>query len=200
MNYQQLIEHSVDQWNQWRTEHPNLHPDLSGANLSQDYLFEANLSSTNLSGANLSRACLIGANLSRANLSGANLRGAYLSGANLLYANLRQAQLMDASLRETNLSNADLFEAQIVGADLALANLTGTRLAISARPLKQMARSTADLVADPVADSEVEKEHLDTAPTLGNRPEFQSGIFYLPSPQPDRWLKSPGFIQRVQEE
>lgn len=195
MNYQQLIEYSVDQWNQWRIEHPNMQPDLSGANLSQDYLFEANLSSTNLSGANLSRACLIGANLSRANLSGANLRGAYLSRANLLYANLRRAQLVGASLRETNLSNADLFEAQIVGADLALANVTGTCLAISARSLKQIARPTAELTAESAANSEFEKERVDTAPTPDNQPVFQSGIFYLPSPQPDMWLKPPGFIR-----
>ncbi len=199
MNYQQLIEYGVDQWNQWRIDHPNLRPDLSGVNLSQDYLFEANLSDTNLSGANLSRACLIGADLSRANLRGANLRGAYLSRANLLYANLRQAQLVGASLRETNLSNADLFEAQIVGADLALADLTGTCLAISARSLKLMARPTTDRVDELATNSKAKKEHSDTTPALDNHPEFQSGIFYLPSPQPDRWLKPPGFIHPTQE-
>ncbi len=192
MNYQALIEYSVDQWNQWRIEHPHLRPDLSGANLSQDYLFEANLSGTNLAGANLSRACLIGANLSRANLSGANLCGAYLSRANLLYANLRQAQLVGASLRETNLSNADLFEAEIVDADLALANLSGTCLAISARSL--------ELIFQPSPKETAEKSaRLEIASTSDHYTMFQSGIFYLPKPQPDRWLKPPRFIQPVPE-
>ena len=192
MNYQALIEYSVDQWNQWRIEHPNLRPDLSGANLSQDYLFEANLSGTNLSGANLSRACLIGANLSRANLSGANLRGAYLSRANLLYANLRQAQLVGASLRETNLSNADLFEAEIKDADLALANLTGTCLAIRVGLLKPTTAAAAEEATE-------NPERLAHPPASDPNSVFQSGLFYLPEPQPDRWLKPPRFIQPASE-
>ncbi len=76
MNYVQLIEDSVESWNGWRLDHPDLRPNLSGANLSRDYLFEANLSDADLMGADLSHACLIGANLSRSNLSGANLCGA----------------------------------------------------------------------------------------------------------------------------
>ena len=192
MNYQALIEYSVDQWNQWRIEYPNSRPDLSGVDLSQDYLFEANLSGTNLSGANLSRACLIGANLSRANLSGANLRGAYLSRANLLYANLRQAQLTGASLRETNLSNADLFEAEVADADLALANLTGTCLAVSIGSLKPIIASSAEDTAEAIG-------RLKKAPISDPQPEFHSGLLYLPTPQPDRWLKSPQFVQPTVE-
>ena len=197
MNYQALIEYGVDQWNQWRIEHPQLRPDLSGVDLSQDYLFEANLSGTNLRGANLSRACLIGANLSRANLSGANLRGAYLSRANLLYANLRQAQLMGASLRETNLSNADLFEAEIVDADLALANLTGTCLALRVSSLPSRTTSPAEKAVEVVGHS---KGHLKKTPALNYNSELHSGLLYLSKPQPDRWLKPPQFVQPVLKE
>jgi len=114
MNYQVLIESGVNQWNQWRSQHPNQWPDLSGLDLRQLYLFEVNLMGSNLSGVDLRRACLIGANLSQANLSGANLSGAYLN---------------DASLREANLSNANLTDAQMDNVDLLRANLAGTCLA-----------------------------------------------------------------------
>lgn len=135
MNYQQLIEGGVTQWNQWRLEHPNQWPSLRGVDLSQTYLFEINFMGTDLSGANLKRACLIGADLSQANLSDANLGGAYLS---------------KASLRAANLSNANLIGAQINDIDLADANLAGTCLAPQAAtqpPLetskKQLAKKNA---------------------------------------------------------
>ncbi len=114
MNYQALIESGVNQWNQWRSQHPNQWPDLSGLDLRQLYLFEVNLVGSNLSGVDLRRACLIGANLNQANLSGANLSGAYLN---------------DASFREANLSNANLTDAQMDNVDLLRANLSGTCLA-----------------------------------------------------------------------
>ena len=114
MNYQALIESGVNQWNQWRSQHPNQWPDLSGLDLRQLYLFEVNLMGSNLSGVDFRRACLIGANLSQANLSGANLGGAYLN---------------EASLREANLSNANLTDAQMDNVDLLRANLSGTCLA-----------------------------------------------------------------------
>lgn len=113
MNYQYLTKGGVDRWNQWREDHPDLFPNLSGENLSNHYLFEVNLSGMNLKGIDLSRACLIGANLSWADLSDANLMGAYLSQANLSSANLRNANLLGASLGQANLSHADLSNTQI---------------------------------------------------------------------------------------
>ena len=53
------LKQGVERWNKWRTEHPNEHIDLSGANLSG-----ANLSGANLSWADLSWADLTGADLS----------------------------------------------------------------------------------------------------------------------------------------
>ncbi len=54
-----LIKEGVKAWNQWRKEHPDLRPDLSGIGLIQ----------ANLSRADLSRADLRGARLSRVDLS-----------------------------------------------------------------------------------------------------------------------------------
>ncbi len=87
----------VDEWNRWRTEEPDLLPDLSGADLQ----------STDLSMADLKRAILRGANLMLANLKGADLRWADLRKANLVGARLIGADLQGADLRGTNLTTAD---------------------------------------------------------------------------------------------
>jgi hypothetical protein len=112
----QLLKQGVQQWNRWRSEHPHIRPDLSGADLGGAELKNADLRDSNLTratlrGAHLSKAQLSGANLSGANLKGARLRGAYLRGANLRHAILR-----DANLRYTNLAQADLQGADLRGA------------------------------------------------------------------------------------
>ena len=63
-----ILKQSVDAWNAWREENPEVRPDLEGADLS---------------GANLLRADLSGANLIGANLRGANLKGAKLKGTKI---------------------------------------------------------------------------------------------------------------------
>lgn len=96
-----IFKQRVDIWTQWRKEHPDLIPDLSGADLSEAILSGADLSETILIGANLS-----GANLSIADLSSANLSSADLSRANLWGANLRRAYLSEANLWGANLKDA----------------------------------------------------------------------------------------------
>ena len=59
-----ILEKGVAAWNAWRAEHPDIRPDLGGANFSGATLSGANLGGANLSGANLSEANLNGANLS----------------------------------------------------------------------------------------------------------------------------------------
>jgi hypothetical protein len=81
-----LLKKGVDAWNEWREKNPDIHPDLSGANLRKANLRKANLSEADLGGANLS-----GANLWRADLTMANL-----SGANLMFATLVRMDLTDA--------------------------------------------------------------------------------------------------------
>jgi uncharacterized protein YjbI with pentapeptide repeats len=48
------LRKGADSWNAWRKENPEIHPDLSGANLIKAELFGANLCWMNLSGATLS--------------------------------------------------------------------------------------------------------------------------------------------------
>jgi uncharacterized protein YjbI with pentapeptide repeats len=125
-----IIKQGVKAWNQWRREHPEVQPDLSGTDLSDANLREANLSGTNiikadlwranLSGAILYRAATTEADLSEANLSGANLSEAYLDGvdfreANLSRADLTKADLSRATLVKTNCSEAILTNCRVYG-------------------------------------------------------------------------------------
>ena len=80
-------------WNEWRTQNPEIRPDLSGANLIEADLYRANLSWAHLYRADLNRA-----NLNRANLSEANLNEAKLVHANLNKAKLKHANLSEAKL------------------------------------------------------------------------------------------------------
>jgi uncharacterized protein YjbI with pentapeptide repeats len=113
----------VDAWNIWRSENPDVEPDLIGASLSGVDLSGADLSGADLSGTNLCRTNLRRANLDEANLGRAFLGGAFLGGANLRRASLREAKLSGADLR-----GADLRRADLSGADLRAADLRGTDL------------------------------------------------------------------------
>jgi hypothetical protein len=70
-----LLKRSVADWNAWRDENPDIHPDLGGADLSA-----ADLSRANLAGADLSRANLFWACLNHADLTGADLTGCRVHG------------------------------------------------------------------------------------------------------------------------
>ncbi len=118
-----ILKKGAKVWNEWREEHPNVIPDLGGADLSG-----AHLSRAHLSGANLDFANLREANLDGADLSGAGLSGADLSGAELIRANLRKADLDFANLREVNLGGANLSGAHLVEADLSGAHLREANL------------------------------------------------------------------------
>lgn len=115
-----LIEQGIDVWNRWRSEHPEINPDLS-----QAYLYETDLSGANLSHANLNRVCLIGANLKEVNFRGANLNSAYISTANLSAADFSEANLQEANFSEANLSNANFYQAHVRATNFTSATLTG---------------------------------------------------------------------------
>src|SRR5437660_7556141 len=68
-------------WNTWREKHPDIQPDLSGADLSRVYARRVNFANTNLSGANLSAAMLPMARFYEADLTQANLSGIDLSAS-----------------------------------------------------------------------------------------------------------------------
>src|SRR6266568_3240422 len=122
-----LKEQGVKAWNQWREEHPEIHPDFTEADLREAYLRNANLegANTNLRRTNLSMADLEGTNtnlrrtnLRRTNLSEAIIRNAHLEGADLTGANLEGADLTGADLTGANLSGAVLVETTLRGANL----------------------------------------------------------------------------------
>jgi len=108
----ELLMHSVIEWNIGRRKHPEIRPDLSGANLAGADLHEAELSGANLAGVDLRGANLIRAYLSGANLAGTDLSGAYLIGANLSRAYSSKADLRGACLTHANFMETDLTEAK----------------------------------------------------------------------------------------
>jgi len=118
-----ILKQGVEQWNKWRDEYSDTHPDLSDADLRQMSLHGADLDGADLKRARLTGADLIGSKLNDAELGGANLcgtdlYGASLVGANLGWADLRQANLGWANLGGANLEWADLKWANLTGADL----------------------------------------------------------------------------------
>lgn len=133
-----ILKQGVKKWEQWWKKHPDVRPDLGGANLRRADLSDIGLWGANLRGADLSDATLSGADFrkallsdayfSRANLSGANLSGAYLKDANLIDATLNDATLREADLRGAILRKATLIDADLRGADLRGADLQGADL------------------------------------------------------------------------
>jgi len=123
-----LLKQGVPAWNAWRSEHANIRPNLSGADLFQGKLSGANLSRADLFKAELSQVNLTMADLSGAGLSRTNLTMADLSGANFRGAHLREADLFQAKLRGADLSRSDLFKAKLCEVDLRGADLSGAKL------------------------------------------------------------------------
>jgi uncharacterized protein YjbI with pentapeptide repeats len=119
-----LRQSGVEAWNAWRDDNPTVCPNLSGADLSDDYLSDADLSYADLREANLRDADLLGANL-----TGGRLWEANLSGANLVRTVLNLASLFRANLSGANLNFANLFSANLSSANLSGATLTKTELA-----------------------------------------------------------------------
>jgi hypothetical protein len=145
-----ILKQGAKAWNEWRTNNPNLLPDLSGAvitaaNLSPKRLmFVTEIESSPKIGwreitmegpaffleasADFSGVNFSGATLNLTDFSGADLREANLSRAHLLCAYLIEADLRGANLREADLTEANLSSADLSGADLVGANLTRTNL------------------------------------------------------------------------
>jgi uncharacterized protein YjbI with pentapeptide repeats len=135
-----ILKQGVEVWNKWRQEHPDLMPDLSGADLQSAslggrhfpelampdgsiFIREHFFPGVNLSGADLRETRLSGADLARANFGGTDLRKADLSeaglsGVVLSEADLSRATCNDADLRGAVLQRATLSYAALNGADL----------------------------------------------------------------------------------
>ena len=111
----EILMEGVEQWNEWRKEHPDVRPDLREA-----YLDGADLRGADLSTANLFVAHLAGADLREADLRDADLTGADLSRATLL-ADLRGARLTAANLRGTDVTGALFGYTSFENSDLSVA-------------------------------------------------------------------------------
>jgi hypothetical protein len=217
-NFEQLkiLKDSIDAWNQWRHDSPDLMVDLHGADLPRAYLRGANLegadlSGADLNGADLSRANLEEADLSRANLrtaylDGANLRGAYLDWADLSRANLEGADLSNAILIEANLRLANLRQASLRGASLRGANLTGANLEEAIREgteiLDAISRITSEGSRRPSSQQTPtlrEGPWADIKPFNGSIVKFQSRADLTPQYLMTRVVPYLNAISRIQE-
>lgn len=128
-----ILKQSVEAWNNWRKEYPDIQPDLEGADLSYSKLSNANLSHAILSHTNLSNADFYFANLNNADLSNADLTNATLFEANFRHAILFEANLGYTThnycdLSNANLSNANLTSANFINVNLNFANLSNANL------------------------------------------------------------------------
>lgn len=110
----EVLRWGVDVWNKWRKEHPDIRPDLTGADLSMQTARRAAQSrALLLGGMGGGVRDLSGCDLHDTDLGEANLSGQILTGANLIGADL---------------SGADLTHAHFVGVDLRKAKLNGCRV------------------------------------------------------------------------
>jgi len=124
----EILKQGVKTWNQWRAENPDVEPDLSDHEFTNEIINKepqvklqgANLKQANFAGSRLRLADMRDADLSGANLSNANLSGAFLVQANLVGANLNAAILQGA-----NFSDAKMDSAVLVGADLSQGTFMG---------------------------------------------------------------------------
>lgn len=118
------LKAGVREWNKWRSEHPELEIDLSGANLADADLHSrddrTDLRRVNAANANLERAQMGGADLSQA-----DLRGARLSHASLFVAIMKGAKLNNAELTGALFHFADLDGCDFSGATLGMTVFAG---------------------------------------------------------------------------
>jgi hypothetical protein len=129
MNPQHLeqLRTGTASWNEWRRRHPNIRPDLSGAELNRlnkSLLHHRAGPGQQPSAFQIFRTKL----LDGVDLNGANLQNSKIWEANLDNADLRKTDLSRAELRQTSLQNADMRESDLRGAAFLLSNLSGARL------------------------------------------------------------------------
>jgi len=133
-----ILKSGVEMWNAWREEHPDIVPQLQGADLKgrdlrkvdlqHAILVGARLQEADLRGADLPEAHLLMAELQEADLRRAQLQGAVLFRGKLQKADLRRAEFQGASLQDAELQEADLRNAYYQRADMHRAKLEEAKL------------------------------------------------------------------------
>ena len=188
-----ILLEGVEAWNRWRSENPDIRPDLSGADLSR-------LTNTELKSANLARVDLTEANLDYAYLSKTILRGAQLNriqchNTTLIEADLCEAQLQDARLSRANLYRANCTKANFSGSHLNGASFVGTNVegacfddcevyGLSAWGLQGAPRSQLNLIVTPPDEPVVTVDRLEVAQfiyTLLENPKIRDVIHTVTS-------------------
>ncbi len=128
-----ILKQGVEVWNQWRKEHRDVHPDLSGVDLDGAHLNDARFSfsqfsEVRFSDAQLHRAYFVHSDLSYANCSRALLTEAHLDRAKLKKTNLSEAKLQHAKVRLANLHGANLSGANLSFTDLDRTSFSNANL------------------------------------------------------------------------
>jgi uncharacterized protein YjbI with pentapeptide repeats len=116
-------------WNKWRSEHPEVEIDLSGADFT-DAILSWSPDPERDQRTNLRRVNAANANFTRANLDGVDLSQADLSGACLLHAKpfvaiMKGAKLNNADLSGTLFHFTDLEDCDFSGATLGMTVFAG---------------------------------------------------------------------------
>jgi uncharacterized protein YjbI with pentapeptide repeats len=126
-----MLAQGVSVWNQWRTDHPRVRPDLAGLRVHEVIpigrlgidLSHANFRNANLEGADLFNTWLVEADFSGAKASHAGFGGVTAGSAKFVDAILEDAHFMQAILPYAVFTGANLTRANFHGACLDEANL-----------------------------------------------------------------------------
>ena len=138
-----IQKHDIAIWNNWRQEHPDIRPDLSGGDFRRVNLKKAALQGVIFDDANLRGTDLSNADLRGAEFHRANLVLTHLGEADLTEADFRGANLCDANLSEANLSKANFSDAVLVGALFQGADLNKAKLEENVKDLSPFQIKTA---------------------------------------------------------
>lgn len=117
-----IIQQGVNVWNRWRSNNPDVRPNLTWIDLSG-----ADLSEIDLSGADLSNSCLRNTTLKKSNLSYAVLNYADIRNAKMEKANFNQTVLKGVNFTGTNLSGANFNNTDLEESNFSRSNLSKTK-------------------------------------------------------------------------
>ena len=133
-----LKNSSVEEWNKWREDNPDIEINLSNADLRHLNLSGINFSKVVLANANLEFSCLKNSSIDSANLNEVILNNADMSNSTLAHSKLINALLNRVDLRKTSLmytnfqlatlAEANFLEATFINTNFHLANLTQANL------------------------------------------------------------------------
>ncbi len=172
----EILRRGPRPWNEWRSERPEIVPNLVGISLS---IGDRQLGPINGGPINLSHARLRHAVLRFATLTGANL-----AGADLADTDLRDARLEGANLTGADLSDALLDRADLAGASLSGANLCGASL-LEARNLTQEQLHEAEGDVHTVLPSHLQR------PLVWTVAQVVGGRRGVAQPAPSRRMEGP---------